>query len=301
MPQIELFNKFKEEHKEVKISINIFVQQKTWFVRSITVRDTCCCRYHSPLLSTFYAFIYKILCEREGDELFYQKKCVGEKKCDCCGNLSLFHSKYHIDMNDQSFSNITVNWKRYEYISNTAPHSSNAISKMIDLKVDIIYVIVFLKKFEEEIYKYTKHSHRARWQDLQFKQSREAFPLGTILFVVDFAENYTFVAQKEIHSEYYHSDQVTIFVHVLYRHAQHSVDNIENTNGNQHVIKEYDFYISDDRAHDTHYVQHYFDKFYDSLKEHGIGFDRHWIWLDGCVGQFKSSGTFYWLCRLHKK
>ena len=64
-------------------------------------------------------------------------------------------------------------------------------------------MIDFLKKFEEEIYKYTKHLHRARWKDLQFKQSREVFPPGTILSVVDFAENYTFAAQKEIQSEYY--------------------------------------------------------------------------------------------------
>jgi hypothetical protein len=64
-------------------------------------------------------------------------------------------------MNDQSFYNIIGNCKRYEYINNTAPHSSNVISKRIDLKVDKIYVIDFLKKFEEEIYKYTKNSHRA--------------------------------------------------------------------------------------------------------------------------------------------
>jgi hypothetical protein len=125
----------------------------------------------SPPPSTFHAFIYEILCEREGDELFYQKKCVGGKKCDPCGNLSFFHSKYHIYMNDQSFSNIIVNWKRYEYINNTTPHSSYVISKRIDLKVDKICVIDFLKKFEEEIYKYTKNSHRSLCQDLQFKQS----------------------------------------------------------------------------------------------------------------------------------
>jgi hypothetical protein len=99
-------------------------------------------------------------------------------------------------MNDQSFSNITINWKRYEYINNMTLHSSNVISKRIDWKVDKICVIDFLKKFEEEIYKYTKHSHRDRCKDLQFKQSREVFPPGTILYVVDFAENYTFVAQK---------------------------------------------------------------------------------------------------------
>ena len=72
------------------------------------------------------------------------------------------------------------------------------------------------------------------------------FPPGTILSIVDFAENYKFATQKEIQSEYYHSDQVTIFVHVLYRHAQRSLPNIENTNDDRHVIKEYHFYISDD-------------------------------------------------------
>jgi hypothetical protein len=80
---------------------------------------------------------------------FTKKKCVGGKKCDCCGNLSLFHSKYPIEMNDQSFSNIKVNWKRHEYISNMTPHYSNVISKRIDLKEDKISVIDFLKNFEE--------------------------------------------------------------------------------------------------------------------------------------------------------
>jgi hypothetical protein len=94
------------------------------------------------------------------------------------------------------------------------------------LRVDKICVIDVLKKFEEEIYKYTKNSHRARWKYLQFKQSYEVFPPGTILFVVDFAENYTFVAQKGIHGEYYHSDQVTIFVYIPYGHSQQSLDNI---------------------------------------------------------------------------
>jgi hypothetical protein len=95
------------------------VQQKPWFVRPITIRDTCCCHYlvefelyYDTFLdfgktlwtisppSTFCAFISEILSERVDDDLFYKKKCVGGKKCDRCGNLSLFHSKYHIYMND---------------------------------------------------------------------------------------------------------------------------------------------------------------------------------------------------------
>ena len=70
--------------------------------------------------------------------------------------------------------------------------------------------------------------------------------------MVDFVENYTFEAQKEIQSEYYHSDQVSTFFHVLYRHAQQNLDDIERTNDNLHVIKEYHFYISNDCTHDVH-------------------------------------------------
>ena len=71
----------------------------------------------SPPPFTIHGFISKILCERESDELFYQKKCIGGKKCDdYCGNLILFHNKYSVDINDQSLSNLKVKWKRYGYI-----------------------------------------------------------------------------------------------------------------------------------------------------------------------------------------
>ena len=132
---------------------------------------------------------------------------------------------------------------------------------MIDLQEENNFVIEFLRNFEAEIYKYTKHSNRARWQDLQFKKSCKFFPLGTIFSIIDFAENYTFVPKKEIHSEYYHSDQVSMLVHILYRHAEQKVDHIESTSENRHIIKEYHFYISDDRTHDTYFVQHCFGKF----------------------------------------
>ena len=153
----------------------------------------------SPPPSTICDFISQILCERESDEVFYKKKCVGGKKCDDCGNLTKFPNKYHIDINDQSLSDTKVKWKRYKYI-HTSIQGANSVTR-IELREEEIFVIYFLRKFEAEIYKYTKHSHRARWKDLQFKKSREVFPPGTILSVIDFAENYTFVPQKEIQSE----------------------------------------------------------------------------------------------------
>ena len=189
MTQIELFRQFKEEHNGVNISINTFVQQKPWYVKPTTFHDTFCCRYHvefelyydtflnfcktfwahSPPPSTIHDFISQILCEEKVMNHFTKKKIVGGKKCDHCGNITLFYSKYPIDMNHQSLSNIKFIWKRYGYINAyIATSFLNVISRRIDLWEDRICVIDFLKKFEKEIYKYTKHSHRAQWKDLQF-------------------------------------------------------------------------------------------------------------------------------------
>ena len=65
-------------------------------------------------------------------------------------------------------SSIIVDWKRYEYVtySHNSTSSTNSLSKRVYLQEDKISVTVFLKKFEKEIYKYIKHSHRAQWQDM---------------------------------------------------------------------------------------------------------------------------------------
>ena len=86
--------------------------------------------------STICAFIYEILCERDSHENFYNKRCVGGKKCDNCGTIALFHHKYPIYIiNDPSLSDIIVDWKRYEYVtySHNSTSSSIALSKRIDL------------------------------------------------------------------------------------------------------------------------------------------------------------------------
>ena len=45
---------------------------------------------------------------------------------------------------------------------------------------------------------------------------------------------------------------------------------------NRDVIKEYHFYISDDRIHYTHFVQHCIEfVFYDSLKRREVKFNEH--------------------------
>ena len=90
-------------------------------------------------------------------------------------------------------------------------------------------------------------------------------------------------------------------VHVSYRHAEEHIDGIQSRVEQRIVIKEAHFYISDDSDHDTLFVQHSFNIFLDSLiKDRGANFKEHWVWSDGCAGQFKSARSFFWLCRLHR-
>ena len=141
-----------------------------------------------------------------------------------------------------------------------------------------------MTKFCPLIYPHIQHCRGARWQAKQFRDSKNCFLLGCILSVVDFSENYTFAPHTEIQSQYYHSEQVAIFVQVTYRHAQFEVDHIERLDENECIIiKEVHFYISDDRVHDRSYVAHWFAMFSEDLKNQGINVLEHWIWSDSCA------------------
>lgn len=280
---------------------------KPWYVRLITIRDTCCFRYHvefqlfyetfvnfgikyssnDPLPSSVRDFLLKILCPSDNNELFYKKECVDGRKCDKCSHFSLYDVKYPIDPNDLRLSNLSLSWKRYENVTYTLVVNSSTTSKNITLLDDDIPVKYFMENFRVQIYKYIKHCHIARWQDLQFKKSRDVFPKGKILSVVDFTKNYTFSPQKEIQSEYYHSDQVSIFVHIFYRHAKLAIDGFDSDENNHDVIKEYHFYISDDRTHDTFFFHHCFNVIYNDFLKRRVTFKEHWVWSYGCDGQFK--------------
>ena len=140
-----------------------------------------------------------------------------------------------------------VEMQSFKYV--TYQSDSAKESKKIALVKSQVWVCDFLTDFYKKTESYVQHVHVARWQDEQYRKCRENFPIGTILSIVDFAENYTLQPQNEIQSQYYHSDQVSIMVHITYRHGPESSIN------NRIIKKETNFDISDDRCHDLHYVQ----------------------------------------------
>lgn len=133
-----------------------------------------------------------------------------------------------------------------------------------------------MDKFRTMIYPHIQHCHGARWQAKQFRDSKNYFPLGFILSIVDFSKTYTFSPQSKIQAKYYHSDQIVIFVQVSYRHAQFKEDGVESIDPDECIIiKEVYFYLSDYRVHDRSYVAHFFRMFFDDLANRGINASKH--------------------------
>jgi hypothetical protein len=109
-----------------------------------------------------------------------------------------------------------------------------------------------------------------------FRKLLATFPEGTVVSVIDFAKNYSFLIQNEIQSMHWYSDQVTILVHIVYRHAEQGVDGRKSTAENQDIVKELNFYISDDKDHGTVFVQHCMvDVHFEQLEEPKVTIQKH--------------------------
>ena len=62
-------------------------------------------------------------------------------------------------------------------------------------------------------------------------------------------------------------------IHITYKHGA------DSTEEKRVILKEYHFYISDDRCHDLDFVQHNFQLFYKHLEDNNIHMEQHCIWL----------------------
>ena len=103
---------------------------------------------------------------------------------------------------------------RYEY--ETYQNKTGDESKKNVLKESELHYDEFMTKFYPLIYPHIQHCHSARWQAKQFCDSKNCFPPCCILLVVEFYENYTFSPQIELQGQYFHFEQVAIFVQVTY-------------------------------------------------------------------------------------
>lgn len=77
---------------------------------------------------------------------------------------------------------------------------------------------VFVDYLKEESQAFVTHNFVSRWEDKQFKHAIKAFPKDTVVSIEKFAKNNKFEVQNEVLSMHGHSNQVSILVHITFRH-----------------------------------------------------------------------------------
>ena len=157
-------------------------------------------------------------CDKLEDLYEFKVQCI-KNQCEDCGDLHKFSEIMQVENINES---TPISWMRYEYV--TYQNKTRDESRKIVLKESELCYDEFMTKFHPLIHPHIQHCHGARCQAKQFRNSKNCFPIGCILLVVDFSKNYTFASRTELQGKYYYSEQVAICVQVTYRHAQFEVN-----------------------------------------------------------------------------
>jgi hypothetical protein len=92
---------------------------------------------------------------------------------------------------------------------------------------------------------------------------------------------------------HWHSTQVTILVMISYcRNPTY-----DPCMHNSELLKDVQYFISDDPSHDTGFVQHSFLLHWDFMKGQGRFPTHHVVWSNGVASQFKSARAWYFVAR----
>lgn len=250
----------------------------------------CCMQDYSSVT----AFCDSLLCPKAEGSAHHNPECL-QGSCGLCG----FEVKFAQCPVELDASASLVKYKVFEYV--VIHDKSGQPIKDKDGRDKKRMKEIVVERSPSELFAdlaatvpfYIQHSFRAKWQDDQFRQLLENFPLRTIVSVIDFAENYSLAGQDEIQSMHWHSDQITLLVHITLRHKQLDIDGVESTEEDRQIARETIFYVSDDRQHDTLFVRHCLVKQHAAeLKERGVQIDTQRVFTDGAASQFKSRKSF---------
>ena len=221
------------------------------------------------------------ICTKDEGDMFHKHTCL-MGQCKNCGVKKLC-----LCPREQEAMTKTVPLQVFEDIQVQTKHG---LSKRKVLSLKQVALSELTNRIKGHIRTFIKHNFTYRWQAHQYRECLKVFPSDTIISVVDFAENYSFKEQNEIQSMHWHTDQCTILVHITYRRS----------NKDDSIIKQMHFYISDDKKHDTLFVQHCFLLCDQWLKDQGLNFKKHWVWSDGAASQFKAARPFYFVARYYQ-
>ena len=141
-------------------------------------------------------------------------------------------------------------------------------------------LLLHLKK---EMQTFSKHLFDAVWQIKQYQQLRKNLPPNSVLMVLDFAENFRTVYQREIQSARWGYSQVT--VHPIVCFMKCGQPDCSST------VTEYNVVISPILTHGSTAVKMFSKVVMDDLSSR-FSFTKVFQMTDGCSAQYKSKRPF---------
>ena len=153
-----------------------------------------------------------------------------------------------------------------------------------------------VNELEEDLKPFSKHLFNAKWQSKQFDDLKNNVPTEWVVFCLDFAENYNCHYQDEAQSAHWSYNQATIHPIVAYYKCPQCDKSMHESL----------LFISDNRKHDHHAVQHFVTIANRHLLERGLNIEHEVHFSDGSAYQYKSKifhrclrcfGRFWIHCR----
>jgi len=207
-----------------------------------------------------------IVCRKDEFAEWHARDCLFGL-CDDCGVDYL----PICPIEEEGTSDIKVFWKRFEM--KTIVTSQREEKQKSHLAYKSTTSDKFIDYLKLKLQFFVQHDFVARWQDQQFKKSLENIPIDEIISVIDFAENYSFEIQNEVQSMHWQNFQVSIHVQICWTQNP----NPDPTNPNTNALMKYHFYISNDKKHNSYFVQHYLNLHWKDLHQSSFHPKKHWI------------------------
>jgi hypothetical protein len=154
---------------------------------------------------------------------------------------------------------------------------------------------ILIDYLKPKLVEYVLHNFISKWQEKEFKRTLSRLQPDTILSCIDFSQNYSMEVQDEVQSMHWHSQQIMILVHITYMWNPEYDEQVPESR----ILKETHYYVSDEKEHDSLYVQHAFKLYWEFLKQKSLYPKRHVVWSDGCSAQFKVAKCWYHIARYH--
>ena len=143
----------------------------------------------------------------------------------------------------------------------------------------------FIENLVCKIDNLTTHSFIARSQSQYLKERKESIDKSSCIILLDFAENYNFIAQDEIQGYHWNKDQITLHPVVIYY------------KDDKDTLQHYSLcFLSDDLDHDTTFVYEVQRQLVEILKERQPHIRNIEYFSDGCVAHYKNYKNFMNLC-----